>query len=226
MIPWELLDTSPVPGDSVQMRLYRRGDEYAIIVDNVELMNSRLHGSEDALAELTCTRIADRPAPRVLIGGLGMGFTLAAALGYLNDDSAVVVAELVPAVVAWNQEYLGHLTGHPLEDPRVETRVGDVFKAMKKRKGDWDAILLDVDNGPEGLTRKENDKLYEPSGLAVARDALRPGGVLAVWSSTPDPAFTERLQRMGFANVEDIRVRARSSGRGAWHTIWIARRAN
>jgi spermidine synthase len=221
MIPWEELDTAGVPGAGERLRLMRRGAEYSIMSGATELMNSRLSGSEEALAELACARIADRPAPSVLIGGLGMGFTLAAALAVLGPAAEVTVAELVPAVVAWGRGPLAHILGASLADPRVAVREGDVGELIRAGRSAYDAILLDVDNGPHGLSRAENDSLYDLAGLAAARRALRPGGVLAVWSSGPDEAFTRRLGKAGFA-VEALRVSARKAGRGARHVIWLA----
>lgn len=223
MIPWEFLGTAPVPGSDKELRLYRRDREYSIRVGNAELMNSRVHGSEDALAELACARIAGRARPRVLIGGLGMGFTLAAALQRLGADAQVAVVELVPAVVTWNRGPLAELAGHPLEDARVTVHENDVAKVLKGARQVWDAILLDVDNGPEGLTRARNDWLYGAAGLNAAFDALRPAGVLAVWSAGPAPDFSDRLRRAGF-EIEEVRVRARGARGGARHTIWIAGR--
>lgn len=223
MKPWDLLDTAPVPGEGVELQLYRRGDDFAIrIAGRGELMSSRMHGSEDALAELTCARLTGVRQPRLLIGGLGMGFTLAAALRHLGDMAQIVVAELVPAVVAWNQGELGACAGHPLRDPRVAVHAGDVARAIKAGRQAYDAILLDVDNGPEGLTRKDNDWLYGFSGLGAAWAALRPGGVLAVWSAGPDRDFTDRLRTTGF-DVDERRVRAHG-GKGARHVIWFATR--
>lgn len=223
MIPWKLLDTAQVPGNGGELRLYRRGDEFSIkIADGGELMNSRIHGSEEALAELACGKIADRSRPRVLIGGLGMGFTLAAALHHLGADAEVVVAELVPAVVVWNRGPLGEHAGHPLEDKRAVVCEGDVADILKTRQQAYDAILLDVDNGPDGLTSKNNDWLYTMDGLHASFGALRPEGVLAVWSAAPDREFTKRLCKAGF-RVEQVRVRARGR-KGARHTIWLAAR--
>ena len=219
MIPWVLLDQATVPGDGGELRLMRRGAEYSIMAGSIELMNSRLSGSEEALATLTQQRLADRPAPRVLIGGLGMGFTLRAALAAYGPEAEIVVAELVPAVIAWARGPLAALFAGCLDDPRTEVRVGDVA-SMIGGEGGWDAILLDVDNGPQGLSRRENDRLYSLTGLANTRRALRPGGLLAVWSSARDDSFTERLKRAGYA-VEEIAVRAHR-GRGARHVIWIA----
>jgi spermidine synthase len=221
MIPWELLDSVPVPGSKGQLRLCRRGEEFSIRLDHYELMNSRRHNSEDALAELACARIARRSHPQVLIGGLGMGYTTAAVLERLQADGRVVVAELVPAVVKWNQGSLADLAGRPLQNDRVTVRAIDVAEILKAEQRTYDAILLDVDNGPEGLTRKDNDWLYSPSGLNAAFTALRPAGVLAVWSASPNPAFSQRLCEAGF-EVYESRVRSRGSGKGAWHTIWLA----
>jgi spermidine synthase len=223
MIRWTLVDSVQAPGDGEHLRLLQRDTEFSIRVGNQELMNSRVFGSEQALAELACTRIAPRPAARVLIGGLGMGYTLAAALGALNADAEIIVAELVPAVVTWNRGPIGHLANHPLNDTRVQIRELDVAKLLRKETRAYDAILLDVDNGPEGLTRKENDWLYELNGLNSAYAALRPGGVLAVWSAGYDPAFTQRLVKVGF-DAEEKRVRARGAAGGARHIIWMATR--
>lgn len=220
MIRWELLDEAAVP-DGGRLRLLRRGTEYSIMADGgVELMNSRLSGSEEALATLTAERLAARPAPRVLIGGLGMGFTLRAAQATYGPKAQLVVAELVPAVIAWARGPLAPVFGACLDDPRAEVREGDVAALIAE--GGWDAILLDVDNGPGGLTRKDNDGLYGHAGLARAKQALPPGGLLAVWSSVQDHGFMKRLEQAGFA-VEEIGVRAHK-GRGARHVIWIAAR--
>ena len=198
MIPWVLLDTAPVPGDAGVLRLLRRGTEFSIQLGGNELMNSRLSGSEEALATLGCARIGGRPAPAILIGGLGMGFTLRAALAALPAEARVVVSELVPAVAAWARGPMAGLFGPALDDPRVTLVEQDVVALIRDARGAFDAILLDVDNGPDGLTRPANDRLYDPAGLAAARSALRPGGVLAVWSSGPDAAFTCRLRAGGF----------------------------
>ncbi len=221
MIPWEFLGTAQSPNNGGELRLSRRGEESSIRVANAELMNSRAHGSEEALAELSCARISERTAPKMLIGGLGMGFTAAAALHQLPADAELVVAELVPGLVEWNRTLIGHLAGQPLQDPRVQVEIGDVAKLLRRSPQRFDAILLDVDNGPEGLTQPENDWLYGHAGLRCAYQALRPGGVLAVWSVAPDPQFSKRLQQCGF-KVEEIRSRARSRGKGARHCIWLA----
>jgi spermidine synthase len=225
MTRWTLLDIAPASESTGELRLYKRGEEFSIRVGNCELMNSRVHGSEDALGELACARIADRPHPRALIGGLGMGYTLRAVLNELAADGQVVVAELVPAVVDWNRGPLGHLAGHPLQDGRVTVREIDVARIIRAEQHAYDAILLDVDNGPKGLTGTDNDRLYGLSGLRQAFVALQPGGVLAVWSAGPDPAFTQRLREVGF-KVDEIRARARGARGGARHTVWIAETVN
>lgn len=225
MIPWELLAKTPVPGESSELRLYRRGKEFSIRVNGSELMNSSAHGSEDALAELVCSKIADRSRPRLLIGGLGMGYTLAAALRRVGPNARVVVAELVPELVVWNRGPLAVLAGHPLEDARVKIREVDVAQVLQAEQRIYDAILLDVDNGPEGLTRQGNDWLYDRPGLDAAFAALRPMGVLAVWSAGPDRSFSRRLRQAGF-KVDEVRVRARGSSGGGRHTIWIAVRCS
>ena len=223
MTPWVLLDSTQIPGNGGELRLYQRRDEFSImVVGQGELMNSRMHGSEDALAELTCARLPDVAQPSLLIGGLGMGFTLAAALRQLGEQAQVVVAELVPAVVRWNQGPLGEHAGQPLRDPRVTVREGDVARLLKSARSAFDAILLDVDNGPEGLTHKDNDWLYAESGLNAAYTALRPQGILAVWSAGPAQDFRQRLRKAGF-DVEELRVHAHGN-KGTRHVIWFARR--
>ena len=225
MTPWILLDSAQVPGNSAELRLYQRNDEFSInITGRGELMNSRVHGSEDALAEHTCARLVNRTTPRLLIGGLGMGFTLAAALKHLGNQAQVEVAELIPAVVTWNKGPLGEQSGQPLRDPRVTVIEKDVAVLLKAAEQTYDAILLDVDNGPEGLTRKENDWLYSINGLSETCAALRPGGVLAVWSAGPDNTFAQRLRKTGF-ETDEIRVRAHGS-KGTRHTIWFALRTD
>ena len=219
MVPRILLDTAPIPGGG-ELRLFRRGDEFSIVLGANELMNSRKSGSEEALATLACAAIRGRRGARVLIGGLGMGFTLRAALAELAGDAEVVVAELVPGVVAWARGPMAALHGASLSDKRVGVVEEDVARPIREARAAWDAILLDVDNGPDGITIEGNDGLYGPAGLAAARAALRPGGVLAVWSAAPDDAFAARLRRAGLA-VEEHVARA-AAGRGGRHIIWIA----
>jgi len=223
MIPWSVLDTAQVPGGGGELRLKQRGAEFSIMLDHDELMNSRLSGSEEALATIACEKIRRHKTPRILIGGLGMGFTLRAALVALGPDARIVVAELVPAVVAWARGPMAEVFGTSLTDPRIGIREADVGEVIRSNAAGFDAILLDVDNGPEGLTRKANDALYDLKGLGGARAALRPGGVLAVWSSGPNPKFTWRLRKAGF-EVEEVRARANGSRGGARHVIWIATR--
>jgi spermidine synthase len=221
MTPWILLDSAPVPGNGGDLCLYQRGDEFSIkIRGGGELMNSRVHGSEDVLAEQTCDRLVNRAEPQLLIGGLGMGFTLAATLRHVGIQARVIVAELVPTVVTWNKGPLGECASHPLQDPRVTVSETDVAHLITVGQQTYDAILLDVDNGPEGLTRKENDWLYSIDGLNEAYMALRPQGVLAVWSAGPDNDFLQRLRKTGF-EVDEVRIRTRGS-KGARHVIWFA----
>ena len=223
MIPWLHIDTAEIPGGAGTLRLKRRGTEFSIMLGDNELMNSRLSGSEQALARLACERLSDRPAAKFLIGGLGMGFTLRAALERLGPTAGVVVAELVPAVVAWARGAMAEVFAHSLDDSRVTIREADVGAVISEARGAWDAILLDVDNGPDGLTRAANDGLYSAAGLQAAFGALRAGGILAVWSSGPDAAFTTRLKTAGF-NVDEVRARANGKGGGARHVIWLAAR--
>jgi spermidine synthase len=221
VIPWTLLDTARVPGGG-ELRLMRRGAEFSIrLVGHNELMNSRLSATEQALATIGCEKIKARKRPRILIGGLGMGFTLRAALVVLGQQAEIVVAELVPAVVAWARGPMAELFGDSLTDRRVHISEGDVSDLIKSARSSYDAILLDVDNGPEGMTRKANDGLYDLKGLRAAYTALRPGGVLAVWSSAPNPKFTARLRKTGFAVTENP-VRAKGPRGGAQHFIWTA----
>jgi len=224
VIPWTLLDTASIPNGGGELRLKQRGREFSIMLGTNELMNSRLSGSEEALATLSCERMAGRVAPQMLIGGLGMGFTLRAALGALPKDARITVAELVPAVVAWARGPMAEVFDGCLDDPRITVREGDVAAVIREGKGRYDSILLDVDNGPDGLTHAANDGLYDREGLLVARDALKPGGVLAVWSSGPDSRFTKRLRDARFA-VDEVATRANGKRGGARHMIWIAVKA-
>jgi spermidine synthase len=222
MKPWQLLDETRTP-DGRLMALTLRGSEYVIHADGKSLMSSRMHGSEDALAAFACRGLAGRAEPCVLVGGLGMGFTLRATLGLLPSDAKVVVAELVPAVAEWNRGPLGPLAGHPLRDPRVRLELRDVAATLRASPGALDAVLLDVDNGPAALTASTNAGLYDDRGIAAARDALRPGGTLAVWSAREDRAFEHRLRYAGFS-VAVERVRGRWKQGGPHHTVFVARR--
>lgn len=223
MIPWTVLDSAPLPDGSGDLRLKQRGSEFSIMLGSNELMNSRLSGSEEALAKLVCERLGQRPRISMLIGGLGMGFTLRAALAHLPEDAEIEVAELIPAVVDWARGPMAAVFEGCLDDPRVRLTVADVASVIAGGKGRYDAILLDVDNGPEGLTVAGNDKLYAAGGLHAAKEALRPGGILAVWSSGPDHGFTKRLRQAGLA-TEEVTARARRTGGGARHVIWLAAR--
>ncbi len=241
MARWEYQDSAAIPNGGGELQLFRRdmakAPEYAIRIKGEagDLMNSRQHGSEDALGALPLKAVGPRADLRVLIGGLGMGFTLAATLRALDEggsgragtgpgaaalDAQVQVAELVPGVVAWNREVIGGCAGHPLADGRVKVIVDDVYRVIDAAEADFDVILLDVDNGPEALTHDHNNRLYGTQGLSRAMDALRPGGVLAVWSAGPERSFASRLQKVGF-DVSEHRVRAHA-GKGARHVIWLA----
>ncbi|MER8430797.1 spermidine synthase [Mesorhizobium caraganae] len=220
MIPWVQLDSAKTPDGAQELRLKQRGAEFSIMLGTNELMNSRLSGSEEELAKLSCDRIAGHSRPKILIGGLGMGFTLRAALAELSADASVTVAELVPAVIAWAHGPMAALFAGCLDNPRVNIREADVGHIIRSDVSAWDAVLLDVDNGPEGIVHKGNDALYSAAGLTAARTALKPGGVLAVWSQGPDNGFTRRLKQAGFA-VEEVKTRANGK-RGARHVIWIA----
>ncbi len=217
---WELLGQTRAP-DGAELALTLRSGEYVILANGKSLMSSRMHGSEEALATFACARIRGREEPCVLIGGLGMGFTLRATLDLLPPDGTVVVAELLPAVVEWNRGPLGPLAGHPLKDRRVRVEQGDVAATLRSSAGAFDAILLDVDNGPAAFATSGNAGLYNDAGLAAARTALKKGGVLAVWSARDDRKFEQRLRYAGF-RVEVERVRGRLKKGGPRHTIFIA----
>ena len=222
MIPWIHLDTAKVPGGGKdELRLMQRGTEFAIFAGPTPLMNSRMSSSEVILAEVACERLRGRRNLHMLIGGYGMGFTLRAALAGLGSDARVTVAELVPQVLDWARGPMAALAAGCLDDPRVHIHDGDVGEAIVAGRATYDAILLDVDNGPDGLSRAANDRLYDRPGLEAARKALRPGGLLAVWSAAPNQEFVHRLGRAGFV-VEEVKARA-NKGRGVRHIIWVAK---
>jgi spermidine synthase len=218
-----LLDTAVIPDNGGALCLFEYGDDFVIKIQGGhggQLMNTRMHGSEDALAEIPCRKVAGRVRPRVLIGGLGMGFTLASALRHLGAEAEVLVAELVPGVIEWNRGALGEKSGHPLRDPRARVLNQDVAVVLQAEPQGFDAIMLDVDNGPEGLTQKANNWLYSLEGLNACARALRPKGILAVWSASADRGFSERLRQAGF-KAEEVQVFAHGN-KGTRHTIWIA----
>jgi len=218
---WTQLGEAPIPGTDKTLLLFRGKDDFSIkISGGFELMNTRKHGSEDALGSLPCKRLKQTETARVLIGGLGMGFTLAAVLAEVGPGAEVTVAELIPEVVEWNRGPLGDFSGKPLDDPRTRIYVGDVAKLLRRSRGCFDVIALDVDNGPEGLTKSANDWLYSMSGIAATQDALSPTGILAYWSAGPDQDFHDRLRCCGFM-VEEVSVFAHGK-KGTRHTIWLA----
>ena len=221
MIPRNLLGTALIPNTDMQLQLYQSGELFSIkIPGRGDLMNSRVHGSEKALADLACEKLHGNANPRLLIGGLGMGFTLAAALKVIGPAAEAVVAELVPEVVTWNRTLIGGPAGDPLADQRSRVFVGDVADLIRQEPAGFDAILMDVDNGPEALVRRENNWLYSTAGLKATRAALRPRGVLAVWSASPDRPFSKRLRQASFDVREHI-VRPHRAGKGPRHHIWI-----
>jgi spermidine synthase len=219
VLPLELIDTAEIPGGG-QLRLMRRGKDVSLLFGRNELMSSRVRGSEEALASLACDRLRS-PNPKMLIGGLGLGFTLGAALAALPATAAITVAELVPKVVTWANGPLAHLFGDNLTDRRVAVEVRDVHDLIVNASEQFHAILLDVDNGPDGFIHAGNDRLYGDQGLRAARAALKPGGVLAIWSAYPDKAFAVRLRKAGFA-VDEVKTRATGGRKGAHHVIWLA----
>lgn len=222
MIGHEWIGTAHVP-DGVEMRLMQRGDEFTILLEDNELMSTRASTSEEALAIMTCARLSDQAAPEFLIGGYGLGFTLRAALAALGGGASVTVAELVPEIIQWARGPMRKLTADCLSDPRVTLVEDDVAMLIDAAREGYDAILLDVDNGPDGLTRRMNDDLYGPGGLIAARAALKPKGILAVWSAEPDPAFAARLRDAGFL-VEEATVDEGAADDSADHVIWFARK--
>ena len=221
MIQRELLGTAHVPGGE-ELRLFRHDRDFMIVLGGNELMSSRMSGSEVALATQTCARLTNQTNPRLLIGGYGMGFTLRAALECLGKGGRIMVAELVPEIIDWARGPMQDLAAGCLDDPRVTLYMGDVIDEIAGAQDEYDAILLDVDNGPDGLTREANNGLYSGRGLRAAKRALRPGGVLAIWSASRDDAFANRLRKNGF-QVDEIFVRARSNGKGPKHVIWFAK---
>lgn len=222
MKPWILIETAQTPGHGAELCLYQRDQEFAIQADNLELMNSRKFASEQALATLACKKLTDPSEARVLIGGLGMGYTLKSALDELGETAEVLVMELVPDVVRWNQGLLAHLAGNPLDDERVTVQVGDVAQMIKRSRGSFSAILLDVDNGPNALTSMDNHWLYSIAGLETAHAALKPNGILGIWSSDRDAGFAKRLSQVGF-DVDEVPVRELGK-KGGHHIVWIAER--
>jgi len=220
MTPRIHIDTARVPGGE-ELRLYSRGQDFMITLGGNELMSTRMQGSEISLAEMAIEQLGGNTAPHILIGGYGMGYTLRAALAKLGDAAKLTVAELVPEIIAWARGPMAAVADGCLEDARVSLRMGDVGAVIREASGEYDAILLDVDNGPDGLVRADNDGIYSPAGLAAAKRALRPGGILAIWSAAPDAKFAARLKAAGFA-VDEQSVSARSNGKGPRHVIWFA----
>lgn len=224
MIPWTHLDTALIPNNGGELKFSQRGSEFSIRLSGVrgELMNSRVYNSEKVLSQLGCAHISHTDGAQVLVGGLGMGYTLAAALKSVNATSTVTVAELIPEVVEWNKGALGECAGYPLNDPRTQIHIGDVRELLGVKQAIYDAILLDVDNGPEGLTHSDNNWIYSLDGLKAIFTTLRVNGVLAIWSAGPDYLFTVRLKNAGFS-VDTRTVRARP-GKGSKHTIFLAKK--
>jgi spermidine synthase len=223
MTPWTLVESAIDP-DGTRFELLQRGSHFSIRVNGKLLMNSRVHDSEEALAEMALSSLAAGEAARVLVGGLGFGYTLGAALARLRADSSVTVAEIAPAVIQWNRELLGELNGRALADPRVVVFAGDVCELIRAQREAFDAILLDVDNGPRAVERKSNGWLYSPAGLEAIRDALRPSGVLAIWSAGPEVSFSERLRAVQFKVVLH-RVQSHAARTRERHFIWLATKA-
>ena len=224
MKPWIELGTATIPNDGGVLTLRQRDQEFSISLSGPrgELMNSRRFNSEQQLSVLGCAHLKNRNNARVLVGGMGMGYTLAAALEAVPASAEVIVADLIPEVVEWNRGPLGECAGRPLDDNRVAVHIGDVGELLVKRDGEYDAVLLDVDNGPEGLTHSDNNWLYSIEGTSSIYKSLTPGGVLAVWSASPDKVYAKRLKKAGF-QVEVKTVRERP-GKGARHAIFLARK--
>jgi spermidine synthase len=224
MDSWNTIESTTIPGSNAKLTLSQRGDDFAIRIEGErgDLMNSRMHHSEEALAELACSRLSTVDNARILVGGLGMGFTLAVVLNTVPASAEVIVAELVPAVVEWNRGLLGQCAGRPIEDARVRVQPGDVAELLKHQSEKYDAILLDVDNGPEAMTAAGNEWLYSTRGLTTIYEKLRPEGIVTIWSARADQLFTIRLKKAGF-NVKLRTVRARP-GKGSRHTIFVAQK--
>jgi spermidine synthase len=224
MIPWTHLGTAQIPNEGGELKLAQRGDEFSIKLSGKrgELMNSRVYNSEKSLAQLGCAHIKPHCDAHILVGGLGMGYTLAAALKAVNADSQVTVAELTPEVVQWNKGALGDCAGNPLQDPRTTVFTGDIKELLSARQATFDAILLDVDNGPKGLTHADNDWLYSVDGLKDIYDSLHANGMLAIWSAGPDYLFTARLKQIGF-RVDTRNLQARPA-KGSRNTIFLAKK--
>jgi spermidine synthase len=225
MLKRELIDSTQIE-DGELLELFSHGRDFMIVLGRNELMSTRMRFSEEQLAELTIARLG-KEAPRILIGGYGMGFTYRAARTRLGERAQIVTAEISDAIVEWARGPMAELTGDTLSDPRLDLRICDVAALIDDANdgtcAKFDAILLDVDNGPDGLVRAENNRLYSRTGLAKARDAMKPGGILAVWSAAPDPAFRKRLKDAGLT-VEEVSVRSRPNNKGAHHIIWFARK--
>lgn len=219
MKPLQPLGHTRAP-DGTVIKLVRRDDEFLILADDKNLMSSRMHGSEEALANLGCQRAKDLRSPCVLVGGLGMGYTLRATLDLLPAAATVVVAEILPLVVEWNRGPLAPLAGHPLRDRRVRIEIADVAASLRKAPERFDAVLLDVDNGPEAFTGAANNKLYDEQGVAAAATALKHDGVLAIWGTRDDKKFVQRLQHAGFA-AQVHRVRGRLQNGGPHHFVFL-----
>ncbi len=218
---WTQLGTAPIPGSDKCLMLFKSKDDFHIKLEGgIELMSTRRHGSEDALGTLPCSRLQSTNNARVLIGGLGMGFTLAAVLASTGENARVTVAELIPEVVEWNRGPLGEISGYPVNDSRCDIQVTDVCDLIKYHHDTYNVIALDVDNGPEGLTHTDNNWLYNETGILAARKALRADGVIAYWSASVDNAFSSRLKKCGL-KVEEVRVFAHGN-KGTRHTIWLA----
>lgn len=220
MKPTIKLGTTNTP-DGGEMILYQHDHDFSIKINGHELMNSRQHESEMELARLGCAHLAGHTAPRVLIGGLGMGYTLRQTLDMLGSDATVIVSELLPAVIEWNRDLLGGLNGQPLEDKRTEIVTGDIFQLLSQSTGKFDAILLDIDNGPSAIVDSGNQRLYSPAGIQTCRRALRNKGCLAIWSGAPSKAFEQILMGCGF-HVRRYKLNAYGGSSKKSLFVWVA----